>query len=266
MRIVGERINTSRKPINQAVAGRDAAAIQKEAAVQIAGGADLIDVNAGSRRDSEVKDLLWLVEVIQGEFPEIRLSIDSPHPDSMHRVLDQVRLPPMLNSVTGEKARFEAMCPVIQSRPCDVVALCIDDRGIPKTAGQSVENAVQLVADLEGIGVDRERIYLDPVIQAVSTNTQAAVMALEAMDRIRKELDGVHIISGLSNISFGLPHRSLVNRTFLTLAMAAGLNAVILDSSDTKMMSALKATQLLLDQDPWCQSYTRAFREGNLTP
>ncbi len=264
MLIVGERINTSRHQINEAVARRDAAAIQAEVRLQIEGGADLIDVNSGSRRDSEVNDLLWLIDMIQGDFPQVRLSIDSPYPDSMKKVLDRVKLPPMLNSTTGERSRLEAMSPIIQVRECDIVALCIDDRGIPKTAGQTVENAVRLVSNLKGLGVDRKRIYLDPVIQAVSTNTRSGMTALDAIDGIRRELEGVHIISGLSNISFGLPNRSLVNRSFLTLSMAAGLNAVILDPSDRGLMSALKATALLLDKDPWCQAYTRAFREGTL--
>jgi 5-methyltetrahydrofolate--homocysteine methyltransferase len=182
----------------------------------------------------------------------------------MNRVLDRVRLSPMLNSTTGERSRLEATTPVIQKRVCDIVALCMDDQGIPKTAVQTVENAVRLVSHLEGLGVPRERIYLDPVVQAVSTNTRAAVMALEAIDGIRHELDGVRIISGLSNISFGLPRRPLVNRAFLTLAMKAGLTAAILDPSDRGLMSALKAVQVLLDQDPWCQAYTRAFRQGLL--
>ncbi|MDQ1333116.1 MAG: Methyltetrahydrofolate cobalamin methyltransferase [Thermodesulfobacteriota bacterium] len=264
MLIVGERINTSRHAINEAVAGRDAVAIQREVRLQVDGGADLIDVNAGSRRDSEVDDLIWLIEEIQNEFPKVRLSIDSANPDSMNRVLDRVMLRPMLNSTTGERSRMEAMAPVIQKRACDIVALCMDDRGIPKTAGQTVENTVRLVSDLEDLGVPRDRIFLDPVTQAVSANTRAGMMALEAIDGIRRELDGVHIISGLSNISFGLPRRPLVNRAFLTLAMKAGLTAAILDPSDRGLMSALKAAQVLLDQDPWCQAYTRAFREGRL--
>jgi len=264
MLIVGERINTSRHAINEAVDRRDAGAIQREVRLQIDGAADLIDVNAGSRRDSEADDLIWLIDLIQDHFPEVRLCIDSANPDTMNRVLDRVRLPPMLNSTTGERSRLLAMTPVIQKRTCDIVALCMDDQGIPKTPVQTVENAIRLVSHLEGLGVPRERIYLDPVVQAVSTNTRAAVMALEAIDGIRRELDGVRIISGLSNISFGLPRRPLVNRAFLTLALKAGLTAAILDPSDRKLMSALKAVQVLLDQDPWCQAYTRAYRQGLL--
>ena len=264
MLIIGERINTSRKPVNKAVAGRDSAYIQADVRSQIDSGADLIDVNAGSRRNSEVDDLLWLIEVIQKALPQVRLCIDSPTPDSLKAVLDQVAHPPMLNSTTMETSRFEAMAPIIQFRECDIVALCIDGRGIPKSAGQALENAVRLVSDLERLGVKRERIYLDPVIQAVSANTNAALMVLETIDRIRRELEGTNVICGLSNISFGLPKRSLMNRAFLTLAMKAGLNAAIADPLDKKLMGTLRATTILLDQDPWCQAYTAAFREGKL--
>lgn len=264
MLIIGERINTSRKPINEGVANRDAACIQADVKSQVDFGADLIDINAGSRRNSEVEDLFWLIEVIQKALPQVRLSIDSPNPDSMKAVLDQVEHPPMLNSITVESSRFKAMAPIIQLRDCDVVALCIDDRGIPKSAGQALENAVRLVSDLESLGVKRERIYLDPVIQAVSTNTNAALTALETIDRIRRELEGVNVVCGLSNISFGLPKRPLVNRVFLTLAMKAGLNAAIVDPLDKKLMGTLRATAVLLGQDPWCQAYTAAFRDGKL--
>jgi 5-methyltetrahydrofolate--homocysteine methyltransferase len=264
MLIIGERINTSRKLINEGVANRDAAYIQGDVRSQVDSGADLIDVNAGSRRNSEVDDLSWLIEVIQDALPQVRLSIDSPNPDSMKAVLNQVEHPPMLNSITVERPRFEAMAPIIQLRECDVVALCIDDRGIPKSAGQALENAVRLVSDLESLGVKRERIYLDPVVQAVSANTNAALTALETIDRIRQELGGVNVVCGLSNISFGLPKRPLVNRVFLTLAMKAGLNAAIVDPLDNKLMGTLRATAVLLGQDPWCQAYTSAFREGKL--
>ena len=264
MLIIGERINTSRKPVNKAVADRDSAYIQTDVKSQIDSGADLIDVNAGSRRNSEVDDLLWLIEIIQSGLPQVRLCIDSPNPDSLKAVLDQVEHPPMLNSITGERSRFEAMAPIIQFRECDIVALCIDDRGIPKSAEQALENAGRLISDLERLGVKRERIYLDPVIQAVSTNTNAALMVLETIDRIRQESEGVNVICGLSNISFGLPKRPLMNRAFLTLAMKAGLNAAIVDPLDKKLMGTLRATAVLLDQDPWCQAYTAAFREGKL--
>lgn len=264
MLIVGERINTSRKQVDEAVSNRNTAYIQEDVKSQIDSGAHLIDVNAGSRTHSEVDDLLWLIEVVQNTFPQVRLCVDSPNPDSIKAVLDQLEHLPMLNSTTLEKSRFDAMAPIIQMRECDIVALCIDDRGIPKSADQALENASRLISNLEKLGVKRERIYMDPVIQAISTNTDAALVVLETIDRIRCEFEGVNVISGLSNISFGLPNRHLMNRTFLVLAMKSGLNAAIVDPLDKKLMGTLMATTVLLGQDPWCQAYTKAFREGKL--
>ncbi|MFC1883261.1 dihydropteroate synthase [Thermodesulfobacteriota bacterium] len=264
MIIVGERINTSRKAVNEAVAARDDQYIKADVRLQVESGAALIDVNAGSRRNSEVEDLEWLIKSIQAELPEARLCIDSPNPESIKAVLNQVEHTPMLNSTTIEKSRFEAMAPIIQMRECDIVALCIDDRGIPKNADQALENGDKLIREIEKLGVKRNRIFVDPVIQAVSANQNAALVVLETIDRIRQEFDGVNVISGLSNISFGLPNRHLVNRTFLALAMKSGLNAAIVDPADRKLMGTIFATAVLLGQDQWCQEYTRAFREGTL--
>jgi 5-methyltetrahydrofolate--homocysteine methyltransferase len=261
MLIVGERINTSRKAVNEAVEKRDMAYIQADVKAQVEAGADIIDVNAGSRSGSELDDLKWLINVIEEAVPA-RLSLDSSNPDVLAAVVGKVRDLPMVNSTTAEKARFEKMAPVIRERECDVVALCIDERGIPKTADRILENAKRLVDDLEAIGVKRERIHLDPLVQAVSVDNKAALTFLEAIERINRELPGVKTVCGLSNVSFSLPKRPLVNRTFLALAMRAGLQGALIDPLDKKLMATLRATMLLLGQDPFCRTYLKAYRAG----
>ena len=265
MLVVGERINTSRKQIKKAVAERDRAAILAEAQDQVDAGADLIDIHAASsEKDRESDDLSWIIDTVQEALPLVTFCLDSTNPESLSTVMNRVQHPPMVNSITAERPAFEVMAPVLQMQECLVVALCIDDRGIPRDAKQVVDNATRLVIDLEDLGIKRDRIYLDPVIQAVGTNTKAALMALEAMETIKREFDNVHLICGLSNVSFGLPMRHLLNRSFLSLAMKAGLDAALIDPLDRKLMSTLRAAAVLLDQDPWCQGYTRAFREGIL--
>jgi 5-methyltetrahydrofolate--homocysteine methyltransferase len=265
MLIVGERINTSRKAIRKAVAERDKDTILAEANNQVDAGADFIDVNAGaSDAGRESEDLSWLIDVVQESLPQVPICIDSSIPASLASVINRVHQDPLINSITGEQSVFEAVSHIIQGRECHIVALCIDDKGIPKTADQVIENAARLITDIERLGVKRDRIYVDPVIQAVCTNTKAALIALEAMAAIKREFEGVHVICGLSNVSFGLPRRHLINRTFLSLAMKAGLDAAIIDPLDRALMGALRAAAVLLDQDPWCQDYTRAFREGSL--
>ncbi|MFH1349987.1 MAG: dihydropteroate synthase [Pseudomonadota bacterium] len=263
MLIVGERINTSRGQIDEAVQKRDAAFIQTEVRAQMGAGAEIIDVNAGTRARYELDDLLWLIDAAQETGP-VRLSLDSSNPHCLLEAVERVRDLPMLNSTTAEKGRFEKMIPVIQKRECDVVALCLDDRGLPKSADQVIENAERLVHDLEAIGVKRERIFLDPMIQAVSTDSRAGLKALEAIERIRSDFVDVKIICGLSNISYALPKRSIINQTFLALAMRAGLSAALIDPLDKKMMGTLLATAMLLGQDDYCLNFIRAFREGRL--
>jgi len=263
MLIVGERINTSRKAVNEAVEKRDVAYVQADVKAQVEAGADIVDVNAGSRSASELDDLRWLIEVVE-EAVAARLSLDSSNPEVLAAVVNKVRDMPMLNSTTAEKARFEKMVPVIKKRECDVVALCIGERGIPKTADQVLENAKKLVGDLEALGVKRERIHLDPLVQAVSVDNKAALVFLEAIERISKELPGVRTVCGLSNVSFSLPKRPLVNRTFLALAMRAGLQGALIDPLDRKLMATLRATMVLLGQDPFCRTYLKAFRAGRL--
>jgi len=263
MLIVGERINTSRKQVNEAVEKRDVHFIQADVKAQVEAGALLIDINSGSRFGSELEDLFWLIEVVQEAVP-VRLSLDSSDPQCLKKALKKARDLPMVNSTTAEKSKFESMAPVIQERECEVVALCMDERGIPKSVDQVMENAQKLVRNLEALGVKRERIYLDPLVQAISIDPRAGLMALESIERIHKEFPGVKTICGLSNISFSLPKRSLVNRTFLPLAMKAGVSAALIDPLDKKLIGTLKATTLLLGQDPYCREYLKAFREGRL--
>jgi cobalamin-dependent methionine synthase I len=261
MLIIGERINTSRADINTAVEKRDAGAIQRDVKAQAEAGAQVIDVNAGSRSGSELEDLIWLIDVVQ-DAVGLRLSLDSPSSDCLQEAIGRVRNLPMLNSTTAEKDRFERMARVIAKRECEVVALCLDDRGLPKAVEQILENAHSLVSGLESLGVHRERIYLDPLVQAVSTDPVAAIRTLVAIERIKKEFPGVNTVCGLSNVSYALPKRYILNRAFLTMAIEAGLSAVILDPLDKGLMGSLMATEVLLGKDEYCLDYIGAFRKG----
>ncbi len=263
MLIVGERINTSRKKVDEAVGAGDTAYIQSDVKAQVAAGANYIDVNAGSRLGSEMADVLWLIDVIQ-EAVDVPLALDSPSPEVLMKAMERVRHRPLINSTTAEKDRFEKMSPVITSRECEIVALCMDDRGMPRDAERVLENAHRLVADLEAMGIARDHIYLDPLIQPISTDVRMGKIALETIARIHKELPGVNTICGLSNISFGLPERHLINRNFLALALGAGLSAAILDPLDDKLITTLITTRVLLGQDDYCMNYIRASREGKL--
>ena len=262
--VVGERINTSRKKVQEAVAERDSAFIQDDVRRQQEAGAALIDVNAGARIGHERGDMEWLLTVIQ-EVATIPLCLGSPDPEILEMAYGMVKQRPMINSISLERERYEAMVPFLESKDCDVVALCMSDEGMPKGAQDVVERAKRLVKGLEGIGIGRELIYIDPLIQPISTDTTKGVMAMDSVRGIMGEIPGVHTICGLSNISFGLPQRKIINRNFLTLLMHAGLDAAIIDPLDDKIMAILKTSQMLLGQDDYCMNYLKAVRAGQIT-
>jgi 5-methyltetrahydrofolate--homocysteine methyltransferase len=263
MLIVGERINTSRKGVNEAVEKRDAAYITVDVHKQAQAGANYIDVNAGSRIGSEMEDMNWLVEVVEAA-AEIPLSLDSPDPNVLMAMTKKAKKKPMINSTTAEKPRFEAMKAVVQQRECEVVALCMDERGIPSAVDQALENASFLVKNLTHLGIPIESIHLDPMIQPISVNSKNGPLALETIRRIHQEFPGVRTVCGLSNVSFGLPHRFLVNRTFMILCIGAGLTGAIVDPLDQKMMSNILVAETLVGRDDYCVKYLKANRAGTL--
>lgn len=263
MIIIGERINTSRKPIDEAVSKRDAAFIQNEAKKQVDAGADYIDVNAGSRVGTEMDDLLWLVDVVQ-DAVDVPLAIDSPDPRVMEKAIARAKKTPSLNSVSLESTRFEPMAKIAAESGCDVVALCMSDAGMPSDENDVLANAQKLVERLSAFGIGPERIYLDPLIQPVATDHRKGIMAIRSIMKIKKKVPKAKTVCGLSNISFGLPKRSVINRYFLICVMVAGIDAVIIDPLDQKVMSALAVTDLLLGRDEYCMNYLNLVRGGKI--
>lgn len=263
MQIIGEKINGTRKRVQTAIEERDADFIASLARRQADAGADWIDLNAGSLPDREIDDLRWLVEIVQGEVDR-PLCLDSPNPAAIAAVLPAVRQTPMINSVTGEPGQRDAMLRVIGDSGASVVLLAIGAAGMPQTADDRIEVLSGLVGDARSAGIADTRLYLDPLLMTIATGTSSALMALDTIRRLRAAYPDVHITCGLSNISFGLPGRSLVNRTFLALALEAGLDTAIVDPLDRHLRAALYATDLILGRDRHCLAYTRAFRSGLL--
>lgn len=263
MIIVGEKINTSRKAVEEAVRKRDTAFIAAMAREQAEAGAHYIDVNAGTFVDEEVDCLCWLTETVQQEIA-LPLSLDSPNPRALAEAMKLHRGEPMVNSISLEQERLDSLLPVVTSQPCSVVALCMSRTAMPVTTEERVEVGSELVERLTAGGVPREKVYVDPLIQPVSVNTDMGIAALGAIRRMMEEFPGVNTICGLSNISFGLPERRLINRSFLALCMAYGLSAVILDPTDRQLMATLLATEMLLGRDEYCGRFIEAYQDGRI--
>ena len=263
MKIIGEKINGTRKAVAKAIAERDVLFIQNLAQRQVEGGASWLDINAGTLPDREAEDLTWLIQLVQ-EVVTVPLCLDSANPDALRAVIKQVNKPAMINSISGEEARLSGILPIVAENNCDVIALCMDDKGIPLTAEERLEVARKIIERTRAAGVADEKIYIDPLVMTIATNTQAGMVTLNTMRLVRTEFPVVHISCGLSNVSFGLPARALINRTFLVLGLEAGMDTAIIDPNDREMGAAMRAAELLLGKDKHCLSYTRAFRAGLL--
>ncbi len=261
MKIIGEKINGTRQRVAQAIAGRDENFIQELARNQVAAGADWLDVNAGTQQSKEPEDLIWLVETVQSVV-DIPLCLDSPNPAALTAAIRVVEQTPMINSISGEPWRLEGILPLVAEHQCPVIALAMDDGGIPETCAGRMDVVHKVMQASRSSGVPDEDMYIDPLVMTLATNTQSAQITLETMRIIHQEYPDVHISMGLSNISFGMPARANINRVFLTLAMAAGLDSAIVDPLDRELKAALVTTRMILGQDRHCLNYTRAYRAG----
>jgi len=263
MIIVGEKINSSRKSIAQALEQRDEGFISRIAQEQAQAGAEYIDVNAGTYLDEEIEYLPWLVEVVQSAV-DLPLCLDSPNPKALTEAIKRHRGEPMINSISLEKDRFSSLLSVVTAQPCKVVALCMAETAMPRTVEERVSVGSELIGKLTDEGIPVEHIYVDPLVQPVAVDTAMGVATLGAIQQIMTEFPGVNTICGLSNISYGLPKRHLINRSFLALAMAYGLSAAILDPTDPKIMAMLLAVDMLLGRDEYCQRFIAAYQEGRI--
>ncbi len=263
MIIIGELINSTRKKIKKAIDEQDVKYIQDLALKQEEAGADYIDVNAGAYVHDEARHLVWLVEIVQ-EVVKKPLALDSPDPKALQAAMKAHKGVPMINSISAEKERYEQVVPILKDGGIPVVALCMSDEGMPETADDRLEVAKRLLSDLDKDGVKLTDVFLDPLIKPVSVNGEYGPQALDAIERIAALESEAHITSGLSNISFGLPHRALMNQAFIVLAMGRGMDSAIVDPLDKKKMSLVKAAEVILNLDPYAMNYLKAARAGRL--
>ena len=265
MIIIGERINSTRRAIQEAIKDRNAALIAKEARSQIDAGADFIDVNCAVTSGDELQDIDWVLSVVQSEIPDVSICIDSPSHRAIERALSVYRAKGsvMVNSITAEEARIKNILPIAIKYKTKLIALTMDERGMPETAKDRFEIAKKIFERVRRDGFNTADLYFDPLVRPISTEPQQAKEFLGSIKLI-KALGDVKTICGLSNVSFGLPNRSLINSTFLSMAIALGLDAAIIDPLDKNMVSSLRSANALLGMDEYCGEYIKAFRAGKL--
>ncbi len=260
MLIIGELINCTRKKVGEAAAKRDEEFFRELARKQVAAGAHVLDVNGGLP-DQEVELLAWLVSLVQ-QVVDVPLCLDTADPKAMMRALPLCRKRPLVNSVSDEPARWEMLPALKQHRP-KVIALCLSEAGVPKGVADRVTTASRLIDRLTAEGFSLDDLYVDPCVMPVATGLKGNDL-LDVVGLISRKYPGVHISAGVSNVSFGLPNRKLLNETYLMLLMAHGLDAAIVDPCDPQLMMNISAAEALLGRDAACKAYMRAYREGKL--
>ena len=196
---------------------------------------------------------------------DLSLCLDSPNPEALAEAMKHHQGEPMINSMSLEKERYEALLPVVTGRPCRVVALCMAETSMPTTVEERVEVGAELINKLTNRGIPLEKIYLDPLVQPISVDTGMGTAVLGAIQKIMNDFPGVNTICGLSNISFGLPMRKVINRNFLALCMASGLSAAILDPTDQQLMATLLSTDMLLGRDEYCGNFIEAYQSDRIS-
>ena len=258
--VVGERINpTGKKRLQQALREGDSAYPCSQAVAQSEAGAEILDVNAGLPGIDEAATLERLVKDLQA-VTDLPLQLDSSNPEALSRALRIYNGKPIVNSVNGEQKTLDAILPLCKKYGAAVVGLTLDEKGIPTSAEARFAIAERIVQAATAAGIPREDIYIDCLTLTASAQQEGAVQTLEALTRCKREL-GVRTVLGVSNISFGLPCRSYLNTTFLTMAMAAGLDLAIMNPNTPEMMAAVRSYRVLTAQDKQSADYVAAYAD-----
>ncbi len=264
MIIIGEKINGTRKAVAQAIRDRDAAFIQALATSQAEAGSHFLDVNAGTAPEREAEDMAWLVTTIQ-KVCDTPLCLDSANPTALRAGLELVNHTPMINSVSGEKPRVEGVLPLALEFKTNLILLALDDEtGIPNSSDGRMKIVDRLVGLAKKGGLTEPQLYIDPLVTAISTSTENAMITYDTIRKIRASYPECHITSGLSNISFGMPLRPLINQTFMAMCVQAGMDSAILNPNERSLRAVMLASEMLMGKDRFCQNYTRAYRSGRI--
>ncbi len=267
MLVIGEKINASRKAVGQAIQNRDTGFIAELAQAQDSAGADFIDVNAGNgsgEKSSGKEAMKWLVTTVQA-VTEKPLALDSDNPEIIEAGLEVYGDGDvMINSVTAEPERLNSIGPVAAEKNARLAALSMGAEGIPDNVKERLDACESILNTLTRMGVREEQVYFDPLVLPVSVNAVQGKVTLDTIQEIKRLYPEAKTVVGLSNISYGLPSRKLINRAFLLMAAQAGLDAAIMDPLDKKMMSMVSIIELLSGGESSARAYMRAHRSGRI--
>jgi 5-methyltetrahydrofolate--homocysteine methyltransferase len=258
--IIGERINpTGRKVFQQQLRDGDLSRVEIDVADQAAGGAMVLDVNMGAPLVDETELMVRAVKLIQG-LTDLPLCLDSSIVEVLDAGLAAYEGKALVNSVTAEDERLEAILPLVARHGAAVIALPNDEEGIPEDPRRRVQLARKVIDVATGrYGIAIEDIIIDPLAMPVGADTTLGLKTLETIAALREEF-GVNMTLGASNVSFGMPDRHTIGAAFLPMAISAGLTSAIMDARSPQIVRAVKAADLLLDRDAWGAAWIAAHR------
>jgi len=257
---IGERINGMFKGVAAAIREQDPGPIQELAKAQLAAGAQALDVNVGPAATDPLAAMEWLVRSIR-EVTDAPLAIDATKPEVIRRGLELAGPGAIINSTKGDEAQLDVFVPMAVEHQAMLIALTIDENGIPRDAAGRSEIALRIVAKAMEHGLEPDRLMIDAVILPVNVTQPTPGHVLETIRNVKLLSDPPpKTVLGLSNVSQGTTLRALLNRTYLVMALAAGLDAAILDVTDTEMMDAMIAAEVLLNRAVYCDDFLKAYR------
>jgi 5-methyltetrahydrofolate--homocysteine methyltransferase len=274
MIVIGERINSTRKSINIAIGNRDMEFLVQEANSQLNAGSDFLDINCATALDKEVEVLKWVISGLQQRLG-CSICVDSPNQESIKSAISVVKGTLFINSITAEEKKLKALEAFNRYNGSrnNIISLCIDENGMADDVENRIRLAKKILDHAQKNAIDPEHIYIDPLAKPLSTEPDQALFFLETVKELKKM--GIKTVGGLSNVSFGLPKRGIINAVFLKMALESGIDAVIVDPTSPYIKMVLEgkdipknqhdlARSVITAEDSFAMNYITAFREGRL--
>ncbi|OPX44028.1 5-methyltetrahydrofolate:corrinoid/iron-sulfur protein co-methyltransferase [Ruminiclostridium hungatei] len=259
MIIVGEKLNSSIPRIFELMKARNSEELKKIAVAQQEAGANYLDINTAIFREQETEMLEYVLGIVL-ESTDCGIMLDSPSPAVIEKAIGRITgRDVIINSITLQD-RINELLPVVKSHKCGIVGLPIDKDGIPKTSEKRLENSLKLVEILQEAGVPEDKIYIDVLAEALAVENENAKTTIDTIAALRKAQSDIHIICGVSNVSFGLPKRPDINAAFLNTAIYAGLDSGIVDITNEQIQSTIFISEMIAGKDEFCMEYLTYFR------
>ncbi|MCD4802876.1 MAG: dihydropteroate synthase [Anaerolineales bacterium] len=257
--IIGERINpTGRKKLLSELKEGIFTIVKNDAVAQVEAGAKIIDVNAGvpgADEEALLKDMIYAVM----DVTDMPLCFDTADNKALETALSIYEGKALINSINGEKERLAAVLPLVKEYDAAVIALCMDDDGIPPTAEARFKVAAKMIEEAGKLGISADRLVIDPLALTMGSDHNAGRIAIDTIKMVVEEF-GVNITMGASNISFGMPDRAAINATFLAMAILAGLTCPITNPLEEEIILAVQAADLVMGRDEFGMNWIKTYR------